>query len=336
MEKRVTIQDIADALNLSKNTVSKALNKGDSVPPATRDKVLNKAAELNYKGYGLTGDIQLTQLNKNIMLLNKGDIFNVDFFSRIMNGVANKVSENKFNLLVSMVNESEIASIKIPPNITKDKVDGIICIEIFDIQYINALLSLGIPIVFIDFHYNYENIKGNYDVVMMENETKIYTIVNKMIYNGCKHIGFIGDYKHCRSFYERWLGFCHSLYENKIQNSNDLNILTKNAPYYQNSDWILSQLKQKHILPDAFVCANDSIAKPLAEALNKLEMHIPSDIKISGFDDDPSVASIISQITTVRIYKAEIGICAAETLFSRIKNPNKQNQIIYINTEIIN
>lgn len=158
MEKRVTIQDIADALNLSKNTVSKALNKGDSVPPATRDKVLNKAAELNYKGYGLTGDIQLTQLNKNIMLLNKGDIFNVDFFSRIMNGVANKVSENKFNLLVSMVNESEIASIKIPPNITKDKVDGIICIEIFDIQYINALLSLGIPIVFIDFHYNYENI----------------------------------------------------------------------------------------------------------------------------------------------------------------------------------
>ena len=48
--KRVTMQDIADACGLSRNTVSKVFNGRGSVPPATRDFILKKAGEL---GYGL-------------------------------------------------------------------------------------------------------------------------------------------------------------------------------------------------------------------------------------------------------------------------------------------
>ena len=48
MKTTVTIKDIAEQLNLSRNTVAKALN-GKYVPEATRERVLNKAIELNYK-----------------------------------------------------------------------------------------------------------------------------------------------------------------------------------------------------------------------------------------------------------------------------------------------
>ena len=45
MARRITIQDIADELGLSRNTVSKALNDGDGLSDATRERVIRKAME---------------------------------------------------------------------------------------------------------------------------------------------------------------------------------------------------------------------------------------------------------------------------------------------------
>ena len=52
MKRAVTIKDIAEELNLSRNTVAKALN-GQYVPEKTRALVLEKAAEMHYKSLNL-------------------------------------------------------------------------------------------------------------------------------------------------------------------------------------------------------------------------------------------------------------------------------------------
>ena len=51
MAERVTIQDIADALGVSRNTVSKAINNTGILADATREKVLKKAMEMGYKQF---------------------------------------------------------------------------------------------------------------------------------------------------------------------------------------------------------------------------------------------------------------------------------------------
>ena len=51
MGNRVTIQDIADELGISRNTVSKAINNTGILADATRDKVLKKAMEMGYKQF---------------------------------------------------------------------------------------------------------------------------------------------------------------------------------------------------------------------------------------------------------------------------------------------
>ena len=51
MSNRVTIQDIADALGISRNTVSKALNNTGVIAEATREKVMQKAIEMGYKQF---------------------------------------------------------------------------------------------------------------------------------------------------------------------------------------------------------------------------------------------------------------------------------------------
>ena len=52
MNNSVTIQDIANALGLSRNTVSKALN-GKNVPAKTRNAVITAAIEMGYRGYDI-------------------------------------------------------------------------------------------------------------------------------------------------------------------------------------------------------------------------------------------------------------------------------------------
>ena len=51
MKKRVTIQDIADELGISRNTVSKAINNSDGLADGTREKILQKAIEMGYKHF---------------------------------------------------------------------------------------------------------------------------------------------------------------------------------------------------------------------------------------------------------------------------------------------
>ena len=49
MSDRVTMQDIADALGLSRNTVSKAINNTGVIAPGTRELILKKAVEMGYR-----------------------------------------------------------------------------------------------------------------------------------------------------------------------------------------------------------------------------------------------------------------------------------------------
>ena len=54
---RVTIQDIADELGLSRNTVSKALNNGEGLADATRERIIRTAMDMGYKQFAITSSL---------------------------------------------------------------------------------------------------------------------------------------------------------------------------------------------------------------------------------------------------------------------------------------
>ena len=68
MAKCITIADIAQKLNLSRNTVSKALN-GKHVPDKTKREVLQAAAELGYKSFPSLDNAYINLSGKNILLI---------------------------------------------------------------------------------------------------------------------------------------------------------------------------------------------------------------------------------------------------------------------------
>ena len=57
MASRVTLQDIADELGVSRNTVSKAINNTGLLAEGTREKVLKKAIEMGYKQFSYLNSV---------------------------------------------------------------------------------------------------------------------------------------------------------------------------------------------------------------------------------------------------------------------------------------
>ena len=57
MAKRVSIQDIADALGLSRNTVSKVINNNSGVAEETRERILRKAVDMGYSQFTYLSDL---------------------------------------------------------------------------------------------------------------------------------------------------------------------------------------------------------------------------------------------------------------------------------------
>ena len=94
MSKKVTIQDIADALGISRNTVSKAINNTDGIADATREKILQKAIEMDYKQFSYVSGLLSAGQDETAGSQHKGTIalFNITYLSNSFILFTNSIS----------------------------------------------------------------------------------------------------------------------------------------------------------------------------------------------------------------------------------------------------
>lgn len=331
---KVTIQDIADALGISRNTASKALNGTEGLPEETRNKVIKKAIELKYKQFSMMEpESILPKSSRNIALLTENLPNTSHFGSTLISGLEKHISAEGYNLSIHIIREIEQKSLSLPNNFDVSNVDGIICIELFNLEYSKLITDLGVPTIFIDCsaHVCYPEFRA--DILLMENEHSTYHLTKKLINGGYTTLGFIGDYNHCMSFNERWLGFNRALTGAGIPLNTEQCVLDEDQLFFASPGWATEKLLNMPELPSAFVCANDYIAVNFMKSLKQLNHSIPGDIIVCGFDNGPEASIIEPHLTTVHIYSNEMGIKAAEILLSRIDNPEQPYQVTHIYTK---
>ena len=317
--RRITMQDIADACGLSRNTVSKVFNGRGSVPQATRELVLRKSKEL---GYGSPAEESSTTpvSSGNIALLTRFLPVAAHFGSLFLSAFTDWISRAGFTLKIFEISPEELEAKKLPPHFVPDQTAGIVGVEIFDRDYLDMICSLGIPTVMSDSPMNAFTTLMKCDYVTMENIAGILSLVEHLAAVGAKTIGFVGDPDHCGSFRERRMGFRMGLDACGLLLDERLCICEPDASPYDDSEWLLSRISRMPFLPDAFVCANDFLAIHLMRALKKAGYAVPDDIMVTGFDGTAQSAFTDPPLTTVWIPGAEIGQMAANILLHRIRN----------------
>ena len=325
--KRITMQDIAQACGLSRNTVSKVFNDRGAVPEETRRLVLDKARQLGY-----------TQLpaesgqGRSIALLTQHKLLSHNFGAFFITSFTDQISRAGYTLKMYEISRAEVREKRLPPHLDLEETAGILGIELFDRPYLESVCALGKPTVFVDGYPHAAESPINCDFVSMENLASETALVGRMIRSGAKRIGFVGDRNHCNSFYERWVGCCSALREAGLPIREDLSILAEDGEYYGDPAWLLRQLEALPEIPDGFACANDYLAIHLMTALKRKGLSIPGDVMVTGFDGSPESAVVEPALTTAAIPSTDIGRGAAITLFSRINNPNRPHVFLYYKT----
>ena len=338
--KKVTIQDIADALGVSRNTVSKAINNSEGLADATREKILQKAVEMGYKhfsyvamhtrGLGQTAeDAKTTPKSPAVITLLTGNIWaHTNHFAMLMlDRFKQELVQFGYTLNTCFVDRDDIARRALPASFQKEQTAGIVCIEIFDHAYADMICSLGLPTLFVDGPHKRSGYALAADQLYMDNTTGITQLVNDMLAKGKKKIGFIGDYEHCQSFFERYTAYrCAMLLAGVPVNEN---FIIKANENYEQPLFALSQM------PDLFICGNDFLAGDVQKVLNKMGKSVPEDVLLSGFDDAPESRVFTPTLTTVHIHTQVMAYAACSLLLSRIEEPALDYRTMYTETELI-
>jgi LacI family transcriptional regulator len=332
MMKNVTIKTIADALNLSRNTVSKVIN-GQKVPLRTKNLVISKATELGYKGFNINPTLPRNILN--ILFLSGKPLYSIEFFMSVITALENSVL--KFNSkILQYVIPKEYYKHQLYKEISTNKVSAIVVVELFDKTILRDLLVLNIPIVFLDSINGLFLEAGRYDCISLGSHTTIKSLIDRYVKRDKTNIGFVGDYKHCLGFNQRFRSVIDSLMENNIDIKKNLFILEPDSSLcYSDSIFLSKMISNMKIKPDALFCANDYIAVKVVEALKLLNYKIPEDVEVIGFDNSKSSREKHPYITTIGCDNGTLAAEMVEALISRLNNPTKKKRLIIIETNII-
>jgi len=340
--KKVTIQDIADALGISRNTVSKAINNSDGLAEATREKILQKAVEMGYKQFSyvaaLSGGIsrpvpadpsefpaaagEIALFTTNLSM--QSNHFAVPMLDRFKQ----ELSQLGYTLNIYKADHENLSQLTLPAGFDRKRASAILCIEMFDRAYDEMVCGLGLPVLFVDGPNKRFGDSLPADQLYMENTAGITKLVNEMVGKGIKKIGFIGDYEHCQSFFERYTAFRSAMTLAGIP-VNEAFCIKLTSP---DMDAPLAALPE---LPDLFICANDFIAVDTMQSLRKLGKSVPGDILLSGFDDAPESRIMTPALTTVHIHTQIMAFTAIHLLQTRMREPSLDYRTVYTATELI-
>ena len=335
--KKVTIQDIADALGVSRNTVSKAINNSDGLADATREKILQKAVEMGYKQFSYVSTFaglrslrpEGLEYHGEIALLTAAFMTQSHFASTMLDKFQLEISQLGYTLNTHRVTEQNLREKSLPLTFRRDQVRAIICIEMFNRSYDEMVCELGLPTLFVDGPVKREGLSLPSDQLYMDNTVGITRFVNDMLAAGQRRIGFVGDYNHCQSFYERYTAFRMAM-------------LMAGTPVderfyfcHNRADSFIEQLAGLEELPDVFICANDFVAGDLIRGLFSIGKTVPEDVRILGFDDAPESRIFRPALSTVHIHTQIMAFTAVQLLLSRMKEPSLDYRVVHTETDLI-
>ncbi|MGG6314069.1 LacI family DNA-binding transcriptional regulator [Paenibacillus macerans] len=342
--KKITMQQIADHLGVSKFVVSKALSGKGGVNEATRERVIQAASRLGYfnqkNGYVKnilpSGSAPATPAGKQSVLVLMPNIRFQNkesrYWGRLLEGISRELEARELGMIIV----SEPKSDNFVNILNPDGILGMVGVGQIASSFLLEVHRIGLPMVLVD----HEDPLIPSDTIFANNLDGMARLANHLIGLGHRELHFLGNSLFSRSFRDRWIGFRSALEENGLtpQSSDDpmlrLEGIETGAFHDELLSWALRRKRSK-ALPTALVCANDSIAMSVCSVLNKLGLSIPGDIAVSGFDNIDDAAQNVPSITTVNVPKEDLGRRAVKKLLDRLANPGLPQEKIMISVEIV-
>ncbi|WP_246098490.1 substrate-binding domain-containing protein [Saccharibacillus brassicae] len=211
--KKISMQNIADRLGLSKNAVSLALSGKKGVSETVRRSVLAAAEELGYEPPAAAG--RADRASRNVLVLvpervvSYADNEHFHFFHDMLWILEESIRARGCNAVIARI-DAQMESGLILPRLYDD-VDhiGLILFGIVDKPYARQVWETGAPLVMLDSYYRDLPCAA----AVSANTEGAEAVVRRLIERGHRRIGFIGPANLTTSHEERWFGYWRAMRE---------------------------------------------------------------------------------------------------------------------------
>lgn len=328
---KVNIRVIAKKADVSIATVSRVLRNYPGVREKTRKKVLKVASGLNYEINAIARNLKQEKTNTIGIIV--GNVLS-QFYSTIAKAVEDVAQKNGYNLILCNSDYSPEKELRYLKILKSNRVDGLILIPTGkNAAYIKNLIESGMNIVLLD-----RLVKGvECDSVMSDNEKGAYDAVAHLIGQGFKKIAIIDGFLYSTTGLERFNGYIRAIKEVGIQK--DANLIKIGNFKKRSGIELTKELLKGPVKPDAIFVTNLDMTLGALIALKEMNIKIPDQIALVGFDDSDWANISSPPITTVSQPIYSLGVNATEMLIKKINGENigLENKALKLtlNTELI-
>lgn len=308
--KNVTMKDIAQMLDISTVTVSKALSDKEGVSTELKDKIKAAAEEMGYRYNSLAkGMKEGKSYNIGVIIADRFVKDDMDaFYLKMYHNVVKALTRENYYGIMEVITSQAEKELQIPNVISENKVDGIIVLGQMTLSYLENIKKTLIPMVFLDFYDELLDV----DSVISDSFYGAYTLTNHVISMGHREIGFVGNINATSSILDRYLGYYRSLITNEIQIKEEWIIQDRG----EDGEIIDFELPDK--MPTAFICNCDSIAYLFIRKLKKLGYKVPEDISVVGFDNYIFASLSTPKLTTIEVNMEMMADSAVHAVMRKI------------------
>ncbi|PEN08904.1 LacI family transcriptional regulator [Longimonas halophila] len=318
MGSKTTIKDVAERAGVSSATVSNVMNDKGKVSESTRKTVLKAVEALNYRP-NASAQRRLQKGTRSSIGLVVKEIHN-PYFADVTVGVQKKAEEEGYEIMLSSSEGRRETERGIVELFVEKDVDGIIINPLLDreadLSHLFELKRRNIPFVLLE---EVHGLKAS--LVDIDNVEAAQELTTYLIDRGHEDIIHFSGPEYSMHSEERVQGFRRTFFESGLVYSEDYVVRAgahlrdgyeTGMTYFQETD--------RADWPTAVTCYNDLVAIGLLRALRELEVSVPEEVSVAGFDNIEICEYAPVPLTTIGVPTEEMGQTAVEVLLRHIES----------------
>jgi len=324
------IQQIADDLNISSASVSRALNDRPGVSEALRARILERAHELNYTSNIIARGLATSQtFSLGFFVREKPGLstYNDPFYGEVLHGVEQISAQTDYHVSIGTLTD-EILSVPQQFRFVREgRIDGMILAgPDISSDFILAMRQTGIPVVLVDNCLAHSRI----NCINSDDENGAYLAAQHLLEQGHYRVGIISGPESWPSNARRIRG-----YRRALENGSAAPIVHMDCTTIDSGKVAYHQLFAQHPDLTAICAVNDSMAIGAIHEALRNGRRTPDDVAIVGFDDITWAQINDPPLTTIRVSRKQLGQEAARRLLNLISDPDAAPVEVTIGVELI-
>ena len=328
-----TLKDVAEKAGVAPSTVSRVINDNSRISEETKAKVRKIMGEMGYHP-NVNARNLVKQRSHNLGLVipySTEEAFADPFYSEILRGIGVLAHSKGFNLLLLTSNGEEEEKKTVLNAVKSKQIDGVLLLRAKkEDKLIDELTKIDFPFVIV----GRPEARDKYYWVNNDNIKASEKMVDYLIEKGHRNIAMIVGDKNYIMNEDRLQGYKNSFRKNNLELNQDLIVHSEKIDY-QNIYMLSQKMLKDNPEITAFYGMSDTMCYTIMQAMNDLQLEIPQDVSIVGFNNNPMSKMISPPLTTVDINIYLLGNKATELLIGVINNKIEKYQHTIVPTNLI-